>query len=141
MKSIPLLATTALLLLLGCTHNDDPAPEPLILPYVGVRGVVSYGQGDCMPTIGASKRVYAPYTGEVYFLRKAALDQLGNGDFAQLKAASPHYPVREGQLAAVPPPDTYVVMLDTFYSNEHTVTITGGQLVTQDFTFWKCNVY
>lgn len=140
MKPLALLAPTALLLLLGC-RPDDPAPAPQILPHVGIRGVVSYGQGDCMPTIGPSTRAYSPYTGEVYFLRKAALDQLGNGDFAQLKAASPHYPVRAGQLAAVPPAGTYVVMPDAFYSNEYTVTITAGQLVTQDFTFWKCTVY
>ncbi len=140
MKSIALLATTALLLLLGCTHAD-PAPAAQILPAVGVRGVVSYGQGDCMPGIDIAKRAYSPYNGEVYFLRKAALDQLGNGDFAQLKAASPHYPVRDGKLAAVPPADTYVVMLDTFYSNEYAVTVTAGQLLTQDFKFWKCTVY
>jgi hypothetical protein len=140
MKTLSLLPTTALLFLLGCTH-ENPMPEPRVLPHVGIRGVVSYGQGDCMPVIDLSKRVYSPYNGEVYFYRKAALDQIGNGNFAQLKAISPHYPVRDGQLAAVPPADTYVVMLDSFYSTEHVVTITAGQLVTQDFTFWKCTSY
>jgi hypothetical protein len=140
MKYTALLPTTALLFLLGCTH-DAPTPEPLILPHVGISGVVSYGQGDCMPAIDLSKRSYSPYNGEVYFYRKAALDQLGNGDFAQLKAVSPHYPVRNGQLAAVPPPDTYVLMLDSLYSTEYVVTITAGQLVTHDFKFWKCTVY
>ena len=140
MKASALLPITALLLLLGCTH-DEPAPEPAILPYVGVRGVVSYGQGDCMPVIDFSKRVYQPYTGEVYFFRKAAVDQLGSGNIAQLKAVSPHYPVRDGQLAAVPPADTYVVMLDSFYSTDYVVTITTGQLVSQDFKFWKCTSY
>jgi hypothetical protein len=140
MKASALLSTTALLLLLGCTH-EAPTPEPLILPYVGIQGVVSYGQGDCMPVIDLSKRSYRPYNGEVYFYRKAALDQLGSGDLAQLKAVSPHYPVRNGQLAAVPPPDTYVLMLDSFYSTEYVVTITAGQLVTQDVKFWKCMSY
>jgi hypothetical protein len=140
MKAIALLLSAALLLLLGCTHTD-PMPEPRILPNVGIRGVVSYGQGDCMPGIDVSKRAYSPYNGEVYFYRKVALDQLGNGDIAQLKAVSPHYPVRDGQLAAVPPADTYVVMPDSFYSNEYVVTITDGQLVLQDFKFWKCTVY
>jgi hypothetical protein len=140
MKAIALLPTTALLLLLGCKH-DNPMPEPAILPHVGIRGVVSYGQGDCMPVIDVSKRSYSPYNGEVYFYQKAALDQLGNGDFAQLKAVSPHYPVRNGQFAAVPPPDTYVVMLDSLYSTEYVVTITASQLVTQDFKFWKCMSY
>jgi hypothetical protein len=92
---------TALLSLLGCTQ-DAPTPEPKILPRVGISGVVSYGQGDCMPVIDFSKRSYSPYNGEVYFYSKAALDQLGNGDLAQLKAVSPHYPVRDGQFAAVP---------------------------------------
>jgi hypothetical protein len=137
MKAIARLSTTALLLLLGCTP-DAPTPEPLILPYVGIRGVVSYGQGDCMPMIDLAKRSYSPYNGEVYFYRKAALDQLGNGDLAQLKAVSPHYTVRNGQLEAVPAPDTYVLMLDSFYSTENVVTITADQLVTQDFKFWKC---
>ena len=140
MKSIVLLSTTALFCLLGCTQSD-PTPEPQILPHVGISGVVGYGQGDCMPAIDLSKRSYSPYNGEVYFYHKAALDQLGNGDFAQLKAITPHYPVRDGKLAAVPPADTYVVMLDTFYSREYVVTITAGQLVTQDFKFWKCMVY
>jgi hypothetical protein len=103
MKAIALLSTTALLLLLGCTH-EAPTPEPLILPHVGIQGVVSYGQGDCLPVIDLSKRSYSPYNGEVYFYRKAALDQLGRGDLAQLQAVSPHYPVRDGQLAAVPRP-------------------------------------
>jgi hypothetical protein len=140
MKAIALLSMTALLLLLGCTH-EAPAPEPLILPHVGIQGVVSYGQGDCLPVIDLSKRSYRPYNGEVYFYRKAALDQLGRGDLAQLQAVSPHYPVRDGQLAAVPPPDTYVLMLDSFYSTEYVVTITAGQLVTQDVKFWKCMSY
>jgi hypothetical protein len=140
MKFIALLAPTALLSLLGCTQ-DAPTPEPKILPRVGISGVVSYGQGDCMPVIDFSKRSYSAYNGEVYFYSKAALDQLGNGDLAQLKAVSPHYPVRDGQLAAAPPADTYVVMLDSFYSKEYVVTITAGQLVTQDFKFWKCTVY
>lgn len=140
MKVYALLPTTALLLLLGCMP-DEPAPEPAILPSVGLRGVVSYGQGDCMPVIDFAKRVYKPYNGEVYFYRKAALDQLGNGDVAQLKASSPHYAVRDGQLAALPPPDTYVVMLDALYSTEYVVTITAGQLVRQDFPFWKCTSY
>jgi hypothetical protein len=140
MQAFTLLPLTALFLLLGCTH-DEPMPEPAILPYVGVRGVVSYGQGDCMPVIDFAKRVYQPYTGEVYFLRKAAVDQLSSPDLTQLKAVSPHYPVRDGQLAAVPPADTYVVMLDSFYSTDYVVTITAGQLVSQDFKFWKCTSY
>jgi hypothetical protein len=140
MKAFALLLTTALLLLLSCTP-DEPAPEPAILPSVGIRGMIRYGQGDCMPAIDFSKRVYRPYNGEVYFYRKAALDQLGNRDVAQLKASSPHYPVREGQLAAVPPADTYVLMLDSLYSTEYVVTITAGQFVSQDFTFWKCTSY
>jgi hypothetical protein len=140
MKPLALLSSSVLLLLLGCSH-DAPAPEPLILPRVGISGVVSYGQGDCMPVIDFSKRSYSPYNGEVYFYRKAALDQLGNGDFAQLKASSPHYLVRNGQLAAVPPPDTYVVMPDALFSTDYVVTITAGQLIMQDFKFWKCTVY
>lgn len=140
MKAVTLPLLAGLLLLLGCTHADS-TPEPRILPNVGIRGVVSYGQGDCMPVIDVSRRTYSPYNGEVYFYRKAALDQLGNGDLAQLKAVSPHYPVHDGQLAAVPPADTYVVMLDSLYSTENIVTITAGQLVTQDFKFWKCTVY
>jgi hypothetical protein len=140
MKALALLAPTALLLLLGCRH-DAPTPEPQILPHVGIQGAVSYGQGDCMPVIDYTKRSYSPYNGEVYFYRKAAFDQLGNGDLAQLKAVSPHYPVRNGHLAAVPPPDTYVVMPDARYSTEYVVTITAGQLVTQNFKFWKCTSY
>ena len=96
-----------------------------------------------MPPVNEQARVYSPYSGELYFIRKAALDQLGNGDFEQLRAASLHYPLREGHLSADVPAGTYVVMPTGVYRYEpaNTITVVEGQIQQQDFTFWKCLVY
>ncbi|OUJ74660.1 hypothetical protein BXP70_07800 [Hymenobacter crusticola] len=109
----------------------------------GVVGLVRYGQGDCMPLINEQGRVYSPYTGELYFIRKAALDQLGTGNFEQLRATSLHYSLQEGHLAAEVPAGTYVVMPTGVYRYEpaNTITVITGQVLQQDFKFWKCLVY
>lgn len=94
-----------------------------------------------MPLIDEGARKYTGYTGELYFIQKTALDQLGNGSFEQLRSSSLHYKVKNGRLAATPPADTYVVMPAGYYSYDHVVTIVAGQSVRRDFTFWKCLVY
>ncbi len=96
-----------------------------------------------MPVINEALRSYQLYTGELYFIRKAELDQLGTGSLDQLKGASLHYPVLNGQLAVNPPADTYVVMPANLYlyTSANTVRLTSGQGVQQNFKFWKCLVY
>jgi len=139
-----LLLAPLALLTTYCTTCPVEEPEPTICPIAtGVVGVVSYGQGDCMPIINEQARVYSPYTGELYFIRKEALDQLGNGNFEQLRAASLHYPLRDGRLAAEVPTGTYVVMPAGIYLYQpaNTITVLGGQTLEQNFKFWKCLSY
>lgn len=118
-----------------CQGDDEVAPA------TGISGQVLYGAGDCMPMIDEPARKYTPYTGELYFIQKTALDQLGNGSFDQLRSASLHYKVKDGQLIATPPADTYVVMPAEYYTNANVVTIVAGRGVRQDFKFWRCLVY
>jgi len=77
-------------------------------------------------------------------VRRAALDQLGTGSWAQLKAASRRAAVRAGQLTVHLPADTYVVMPADVYVNSAANTLVvpaGGTSVQQDFKFWKCLTY
>ncbi|WP_324678274.1 hypothetical protein [Hymenobacter sp. GOD-10R] len=139
-----LLIAPLAFLTMYCTSAPEEMPEPAICPiFTGVTGTVRYGQGDCMPLINEQARTYSPYTGELYFIRKAALDQLGNGDFEQLRAASLHYPLRDGRLSADVPAGTYVVMPTGVYLYQptNTITVVAGQALQQDFKFWKCLVY
>jgi len=139
MKRFLLLLIAALgLLAPACTtcQGDDE-----VAPATGISGQVLYGAGDCMPVIDEAARKYTGYTGELYFIQKAALDQLGNGSFDQLRSASLHYRVKDGKLAANPPADTYVVMPAEYYTSANVVTIVAGQGVRQDFKFWRCLVY
>ena len=139
MKQLLLLLIVALgLLAPGCTtcQGDDE-----VAPAAGISGQVVYGAGDCMPPIDESSRRYSNYTGELYFIEKAALDQLGNNSFDRLKSISRHYAVRNGKLAATPPAGTYVVMPAAYYTDANVVTIAAGQGVRQNLTFWQCLVY
>jgi hypothetical protein len=147
MNPLSMLLPLACLLLLGCAQQvpaPDAASAPEAGPAAALSGQVTYGQGDCMPLINEAARVYRPYTGELYFVRRAALDQLGAGSWEQLKAASPHVAVRAGQLAVDLPADTYVVMPADVYlaTAANTVVVpAGGTGVREDFKFWKCLSY
>ncbi|MBW3128846.1 hypothetical protein [Hymenobacter profundi] len=140
MKSLLTLLAFSSLLLQSCTQDDNSTEEE-VTPTISIRGQIVYGAGDCMPAIDEAGRKYNMYTGEVYFIRKQALDQLGNGSFEQLKQASLHYPVKAGKFRAAPPADTYVVVLAEQVANQHVVTVTATQPVVQDFKFWKCLSY
>ncbi len=51
-----------------------------------------------MPEIDENSREYNNYNGEIYFIVKFDLENLGNGDFEQLKANSIHTNVSNGTL-------------------------------------------
>ena len=141
MSQYCLPALCGLLLTVGCTTKTaTPTPHT---PAAGLSSLVQYGQGDCMPVIDESRRVYQPYTGELYLVQKAALDQLGAGSWQQLQSTSLHYSVSNGQLRVTPPADTYVVMPAGIYlyTADNTLTIQAGQGVSKDFKFWKCLSY
>jgi hypothetical protein len=142
MTRLALLALFSGLLTFGCTR-ETPTPAQEDAPTSSLSGLVTYGQGDCMPAIDESKRVYQPYSGELYFISKAAVDQLGAGGWEQLKRTSQHYAIRNGELRVALPADTYVVMPAALYvyTAANTVVLTDGQSASQDFKFWKCLVY
>ena len=109
----------------------------------GLSGNVKYGAGDCMPIIDESSRVYNNYNGEVFFIVKSDLDNLGNGDFEELKANSIKKTIVGGELEIKLPIDTFLVMpSDVYlYSDYNTIIIQDGIVLKKDFKFWKCTSY
>ena len=109
----------------------------------GVVGVVEYGQGDCMPPIDESTRLYNKYNGDLYFLVKADLENMVNGDFEQLKENSIKTHIKDGELAIELPVDTFLVMpSDVYlYSDYNTIIIEEGIALEKNFKFWKCTSY
>ncbi|WP_304197307.1 hypothetical protein [Flavobacterium alvei] len=123
----------------SCENNENPKPNIT----TGVYGTIKYGEGDCMPVINESARIYTNYNGEIYFIIKADLDNLGTGNFEQLKLNSIHSNVKNGVLAIELPVNTYVVMPKNFYdnSNLNTITIKKETVLNSNFKFWKCTSY
>jgi len=109
----------------------------------GIRGNIEYGKGDCMPIIDYKNRVYGTYKGEIFFIVKEDLDNLGNGDFEQLKNMSLSTKIKRGKLSTELPVGTYLVMPEDvyLYSEENTITIYSGEILNKNFKFWKCTSY
>lgn len=122
----------------GCEKNDGN-----INVTTGLSGNVKYGIGDCMPIIDEASRVYNDYDGDVYFIVKSDLKNLGNGDFDELKANSIKKSIAGGKLDLELPVDTFLVMpSDVYlYSDFNTIIITEGIVLNKDFKFWKCTSY
>ena len=120
----------------GCAKDD-------ITVNTGIIGTVKYGQGDCMPIIDYESREYNDYNGKIYFVVKADWDNLGDGDYAQLKNSSINVRVKLGKLSAELPAETYLVMPEDFnvYSEENTITIISKKVINRDFKFFKCTSY
>ena len=120
----------------GCDKDD-------ITVTTGIIGTVKYGQGDCMPVIDYESREYNDYNGKIYFVVKADWDNLGDGDYAQLKNSSINVRVKLGKLSAELPAETYLVMPEDFnvYSEENTITIISEEVINRDFNFFKCTSY
>ena len=97
--------------ILSCEKMEDENTKIL----TGVIGVVEYGQGDCMPIIDTLTRVYNKYNGDLYFIVKTDLENLGNGDFEQLKENSIKTNIKDGELAIELPVDTFLVMPTDVY--------------------------
>lgn len=109
----------------------------------GLTGNIKYGIGDCMPIIDESPRVYNDYNSDIYFIVKSDLENLGNGDFDELKANSIKKTVINGKLVIELPIDTFLVMpSDVYlYSDYNTIIIQDGIVLEKDFKFWKCTSY
>ena len=123
---------------LSCKKNED-----VINITTGLSGNVKYGMGDCMPIIDELSREYNDYKGDIYFIVKTDLENLGNGDFDELKANSIKETIEDGKLDVELPVDTFLVMPSDVYlfSDSNTITIKEGITLDKDFKFWKCTSY
>ncbi len=124
---------------ISCQNDDTENPNT----DTGIFGEIEYGMGDCMPIIDESIREYNNYNGEIYFIIKSDLENLGNGDFEQLKLNSIHTTVNNGNLEIELPVGTYLVMPNDvyLYSDYNTVIIESGIALHKNFKFWKCTSY
>ena len=134
MKKLNILILLTLLLFVGCSKDNFET---------GIKGNVKFGQGDCMPIIDYESREYDNYKGELFFIIKDDLDNLGNGDIDQLKNNSIIISIKRGKLSTELPIGTYIVMPEDvyLYSEENTITINPGEVINMDFRFWKCTSY
>ncbi|OYT10511.1 MAG: hypothetical protein B6I18_08730 [Bacteroidetes bacterium 4572_112] len=134
MKKLNILILLLVILSFGCSKTDFET---------GITGKVEYGEGDCMPIIDYESREYDNYNGDIYFIDKNKLDNLGNGDFEQLKANSIIISIKRGNLSAELAAGTYMVMQgdEYSYSEENIITINANEVLTKDFKFWKCTSY
>lgn len=87
--------------------------------------------------------MYNDYNGKIFFIVKDDWDNLGDGDYAQLKNRSINVRVKQGKLSAALPAGTYLVMPEDFnvYSDENTITIISEEVIHRDFKFFKCTSY
>ncbi len=139
MRKIWLSAFTIFLLtFISCEKDDND-----INITTGLSGNVKYGIGDCMPIIDERSRVYNNYNGDIFFIVKTDLENLGDGDFDELKANSIKKTIVNGNLDIELPIDTFLVMpADVYlYSDYNTIIIQEGIVLEKDFKFWKCTSY
>ncbi|MCT4560553.1 MAG: hypothetical protein N4A41_04170 [Crocinitomicaceae bacterium] len=134
------MKTTTILFLLILTHSISCTKTNF---NTGIKGTVEYGQGDCMPQIDYESREYKKYKGDLYFIQKEELDNSDEQELEQLKKNSITVKIKRGKLSTELPVGTYVVMPEDVYqySEENTIMIKTGEVLTKDFQFWKCTSY
>lgn len=134
MKKLHLFTIILITLFISCSKDKYDT---------GIKGVVTYGQGDCMPIIDTTSRIYSNYSGTIYFIVKQDLDSLNNVDFDILKNSSVSSNSKNGEYSIELPTGTYVVMPEDvyLYSSSNTITINSGEILIKDFKFWKCTSY
>ncbi len=138
MKKNVIILIAFLLAFISC--DDDKNTLTLTQ---GIIGTVKYGEGDCMPVIDESKRVYKNYNGFLYFILKSDLEEFGNGDFEKLKSKSRKATVTNGNFKTELPIGTFLVMPTDVYvfSDENTIKVEKGSVLKKNFRFWKCTSY
>ena len=127
------------IMIVSCEKNNDEDLNGTAL----LTGNVEYGIGDCMPIIDESTRIYNNYNGDLCFIVKSELENLGDGDFEQLKANSIKTTIIDGDLNIELPVNTYLVMpTDVYlYSDYNTITLKKGIVLEKEYKFWKCTSY
>ena len=131
-----LLLALCLFIIVGCNKDN-------ITIFTGIIGTVEYGQGDCMPKRNPEFIEYTGYNGMVYFIVKEDLDSLGNGNYNKLKSNSISVKMKNGKLSVELPVGTYLIETEDvyMYSAENTIIIKSGEVIHQDFRFFKCTSY
>ncbi len=139
MKKIVIILTVFLVVFVSC---DDDNKNTLEITQ-GIMGLVKYGEGDCMPEIDESKRIYKNYNGFLYFIVKSDLEELGNGDFEKLKAKSIKTKVTDGKFKVELPIGVFLAMPTDVYlfSDYNTLEVKKGIVLKKNFSFWKCTSY
>ena len=109
----------------------------------GIVGTVKYGEGDCMPIIDYSSREYVDFNGDVIFINKTDLDNLGNGDFEKLKENSISVSIKRGKINTELPVGVYMAMTKDLYTytEENTIVIKSGEISDANILFWKCTSF
>ena len=107
----------------------------------GASGNVEYGEGDCMPPIDYSSRVYYDYNGTIFFIEESYTDS--SLSYNYLKTISDSTIVENGEYVIDIQPGIYYVMPKEFYSArpENKITVYLDKLTEQDFKFWHCTSY
>lgn len=136
-KKISFFLFTLCLLTIGSCNKND------INVTTGIIGKVEYGYGDCMPSPDPKLREYTGYNGRVFFIVKEDFDNLGNGDYNKLKSNSISVTIKNGKLSAELPVGTYLIEVEDvyLYSVENTIIIKSGEVIHNDFSFFKCTSY
>ena len=139
MKKIISIIVLLVFFTISCQNDDTGNPNI----DTGIFGKIEYGMGDCMPIIDESIREYNNYNGEIYFIIKSELENLGNGDFEELKSNSIHTTVNNGELEIELPVGVYLVMPNDIYlySDYNTATIEFGIALQKNLKFLKCTSY
>ncbi|GGG54618.1 hypothetical protein [Bizionia arctica] len=143
-KIIPI---TLIMLFLAFSCQDDDTENPLIENDnidTGIFGRIEYARADCMP--GNTNPIdFNNYNGEIYFIIKSELENLGNeeGAYEELKSNSIHFNITDGVLETELPEEVYLVLPEDvyLYDDYNTVTIESGVALYKNFRFKKCVSY
>ena len=123
-----------ILIIIGCEKDDFTT---------GIIGIVEYGHADCMPSQEGPMIVFNKYDGVVYFINKRVFENLGNGNFEELKGASIKTKIKNGEIALKLPVDTFLIVLEDMYQNtdNNTIIIKQGVVLERNFKIWKCTSF
>ncbi len=134
MKKNVIILIAFLLAFIGC--DDDKNTLTLTQ---GIIGTVKYGEGDCMPPVFESERIYKNYNGVLYFIAKSDYDNLSNGSWKKLLDKSINTTVIDGEFKANLPVGTFIV--SPADKADNVIVIKRGNVIRKDLKFWICTSY
>jgi hypothetical protein len=144
-----ILIFTSCFLLNGC--NDDNESNPDFK--TGLNCTIHYKQGDCMPMVDESKRIYNTYSGKVYIVSKRDYDRLIqvnancnciiDKQLDSLKSKSIVLNITNGKLIMELQPDSFIIMPDVKYTDARNsvVYVKPDSIVKADLYYFNCTSY